>query len=281
MCSAQELAMPRANQVRATLLLAAFLVTFAYAQTSQDDIELQLGIQAFKQARYEEAIQHFEKATASNPQNSKAHLYLATAYAQQYIPGADIPENVQNGRHAIAQYKTVLQLEPSNVNAVKGIAYLCLQMKEFEEAKTYYGRASEIDPNDPEPYYSAAVIDWTMTYEPRMKVRARLRLPPEKALIGYGECNEVRTLNEQNVADGIDKLTKAIQLRPDYDDAMAYMNLMYRERADIQCGDSRAYSADIRKADKWVDLTMATKKAKAEARPAEKVSGEFTSQPQQ
>jgi hypothetical protein len=28
---------------------------------------------------------------------------------------------------------------------------------------------------------------------------------------------------------------KAINLRPDYDDAMAYRNLMYREKADVEC----------------------------------------------
>jgi hypothetical protein len=42
---------------------------------------------------------------------------------------------------------------------------------------------------------------------------------------------------------------------------MAYMNLLYRERADIQCRDQKAYTADLKAADKWVDLTMATKKA--------------------
>jgi len=270
--------MPQAKRVCVTLLLLAVLPALAFAQTSNDDTELILGVESYKQARFEEAIQHFQNAVTQNPQNTKAHLYLATTYAQEYIPGAPTPENVRMGQHAIAQYRSVLQLEPSNLNAIKGIAYLFLQMKQFEEAKTYYGRASEINPMDPEPFYSAAVIDWTMTYQPRMKVRAKLKLPPEKALIGYGECNEVRSANEQLVADGIDKLNKAIQLRPDYDDAMAYMNLMYRERADIQCGDPRARAADLAKADKWVDLTIGTKKAKAERSPAEKVSSEFTKQ---
>jgi len=31
-----------------------------------------------------------------------------------------------------------------------------------------------------------------------------------------------------SIQEGIDSLNKAIQLRPDYDDAMAYLNLMYR-----------------------------------------------------
>jgi hypothetical protein len=55
-------------------------------------------------------------------------------------------------------------------------------------------------------------------------------------------------------------LKKAIELRRDYDDAMAYMNLMYRERADIQCRDAKAYAADLKTADDWVDLTIATKR---------------------
>ncbi len=48
---------------------------------------------------------------------------------------------------------------------------------------------------------------------------------------------------------------------------MAYMNLMYRERADIQCEDPSARAADLKTADEWVDKTMATKKAKAEKQP--------------
>jgi hypothetical protein len=57
---------------------------------------------------------------------------------------------------------------------------------------------------------------------------------------------------------------KALELRPDHDDAMAYMNLMYGERADIPCFDDRGNAYDLETADKWVDRTMATKKAKAE-----------------
>jgi len=38
-----------------------------------------------------------------------------------------------------------------------------------------------------------------------------------------------------NIQEGIDSLRRRWILRTDYDDAMAYMNLMYRERADVQC----------------------------------------------
>ncbi len=66
------------------------------------------------------------------------------------------------------------------------------------------------------------------------------------------------------VEHGIDSLKKAIELRPDYDDAMAYLNLMYREKADLECGDAAARKEDLKTADEWVDKTLAVKKATAE-----------------
>jgi hypothetical protein len=91
-------------------------------------------------------------------------------------------------------------------------------------------------------------------------------------------CADVKEKNSANVQEGIDNLNKALQLRPDYDDAMAYMNRMYRERADIQCDDSAASSADLNSADEWVDKTIATKKSKA--RKAERSTKPTATNPQ-
>jgi tetratricopeptide (TPR) repeat protein len=244
--------------------LVLMLISIAAAQSSSGNAELVLGVQAFKQARYEEAIFHFERAVQNEPSNINARLYLATTFAQQYIPGADTPDNIAMGNRAIEQYKHVVDLDSSQINAVKGLAYLHLQMKKFDEAREFYRRATELDPLDPEGYYSIGVIDWMQTYQPRQGLRATLNLTPDRPLIKHSECWQVRDANRERVADGIEMLTKALELRPDYDDAMAYMNLMYRERADIQCFDEKANVADLDTADKWVDRTMAVKKAKAE-----------------
>jgi tetratricopeptide (TPR) repeat protein len=231
--------------------------------------QLNKGVQAYKNQKYELAIDHFQQSVKLDPTLINARLYLATAYAQQYIPGADTPDNNRMGEEAIDQYKQVLQADPKNIGSVKGIAYLYLQMKKFDLAKEYYKKASELDPNDPEPYYSVAVIDWTQTYQPRMEERAKLGMKPEDSLPAKDKkvCAELRDKNSATVQDGIDNLNKALQLRPDYDDAMAYMNLMYRERADIQCDDPDARTADLKTADDWLDKNMATRKAKAEKQP--------------
>ena len=206
---------------------------------------------------------------AADPNNIKARLYLATAYVPEYIPGADTIDNLQFGKLAVEQYQKVMEIDDHNMDAIKGAAYLELTMKKFQAAKKLYQRASDIDPNVPEPYYSVGVIDWTQTYQSRMAVRAKLGLKPEQGLIHYPECWQIRDGNKALVEEGMQVLEKAIDLRRDYDDAMAYMNLMYRERADIQCGDAKANAADLKAADDWVDMTLAIKKRKAEqdARP--------------
>jgi tetratricopeptide (TPR) repeat protein len=231
---------------------------------------LNKGVQAFKNSKFEQAIDHFQQAVVLDPTLINARLYLATALAQQYIPGVDAPDNNRFAEQAIDQYKQVLQVDPRNINSIKGIAYLYLQMKKFPLAKEYYKKASELDPNDPEPYYSVAVIDWTQTYVPRQEERAKLGMKPDESLPAKDKkvCATLKEQNTANVQEGIDNLNKALKLRPDYDDAMAYLNLMYRERADIQCDDPAARSEDLKTADEWVDKTMATKKAKAEKQPS-------------
>jgi len=262
------------TSIRVLALLGVFAVLLSAAGCDKLRARdsLNKGVQAYKNAKYEEAIDKFQQAVQLDPTLLNARLYLATAYAQQYIPGADTPENNKMGDQAIEQYKEVLNRDPKNINSVKGIAYLYLQMKKFDDAKAYYRKAINADPNDPEPYYSVAVIDWTQSYQPRMEERAKLGLKPDEPLNIKDKnqkkvCEDLRTKNSGNIQDGIDNLTKALQLRPDYDDAMAYMNLMYRERADLQCDDPAARAADFKTADEWVDKTMATKKAKAEKQP--------------
>ena len=61
----------------------------------------------------------------------------------------------------------------------------------------------------------------------------------------------------------INSAKQALAINPQYDDAMAYMNLLIRERADLR--DTNAeYQADIAAADDWVHKTLAAKKQKAE-----------------
>jgi tetratricopeptide (TPR) repeat protein len=258
------------------LLALAAVVLALFSSVGCDKLkardQLNKGVKAYKDNHYEQAIDHFQSAVQLDPSLINARMYLATAYVSQYIPGVDSPDNLRTAQQAIEEYLKVIDMNPSRdqkVNSAKGIAYLYLNEKKWDDAKKYYRMASDLDPNDPEPYYSVGVIDWTAAYQPRMEKRAVLGMKSEEHLSAKNKdqkkvCEDLKTQNGPSIQEGIDTLNKAIQLRPDYDDAMAYMNLMYRERADVECDDEAARAEDLKAADHWVDETMRVKKAKAE-----------------
>ena len=65
------------------------------------------------------------------------------------------------------------------------------------------------------------------------------------------------------IEEGLRNLERALTLDPEYDDAMAYMNLLVRERADMDETQAE-YQNDIKTADEWVRKALDTKKRKAE-----------------
>ena len=263
--------MNKSLRLLALLAVGVMVLSAGGCNKLQARDQLNKGVQAYKNAKYEEAIDHFQKAVSLDPKLLNARLYLATAFAQQYIPGADTPDNNQVGNQAIDEFKKVLDMNPGRdqqTTSLKGIASLYFNMKKMDDAKQYHKKVAELDPNDPEAYYSIGVIDWTQAYQNAAETKSKEGMKVDDDISKNKKlCPQLKQENDPLVQDGIDNLNKALQLRPDYDDAMAYMNLMYRRKADLECGDADARAADLKTADDWVDKTMATKKAKAEKQP--------------
>ena len=240
--------------------------------------QLNKGVQNYKAARYEQAINNFQNAVQLDPSLVNARLYLATAYSNQYVPGVSSPDNNRYAEQAVDTFKQILAQNPSKDQkemAMKGIASIYFNMssgeqdpaaktKRLDDAKQYNQEVLQIDPNDPETYYTVGVIDWTVAYKTAAEIKAKAdHRVDDDITMDKKLCPAVKDANEARVNEGIDMLKKALDLRPDYDDAMAYMNLMYRRKADIDCGDKAAHDADVKTADSWVEKTLQTKKEKA------------------
>ena len=127
--------------------------------------ELNKGVRSFKDAKYESAVEHFKNAVQLDPELLNAHLYLATAYASQYVPGGESDENKRIGQEAIQAFESVLQRDPKNVASVKGIAGIYLNMKEFRKAKEYYIKTAGLESTNPEPFYSVGNVNWILCYD--------------------------------------------------------------------------------------------------------------------
>lgn len=246
---------------------AALLGTVGCSKLRARD-ELNKGVQAYKNANYEQAIEHFKDAVRYDDDLKVAKLYLATAYRSQYVPGVDTPDNLSMAQQALDGYRAILEKNPTDVDSIKGTAWLYMQMKKWDEARQYYKKAAELDPNDPDLYYSIGFIDWSQAYEDAANTKAKSGLKVEDELKSKQDqkvCAELRAKDGATVEEGLQMLQTAIDKRQDYDDAMAYLNLLYRRKAnDMTCEDAQARADYVKTANDWSDKAMAARKKKAE-----------------
>ena len=233
------------------------------------------GVQAYKSAKYADAVDFFKTAVALDPANTSGRLYLATAYMSQYIPGAESPENLRFAKQAKDEFLKVLEKDSSDKTALASLASLSYQQaqgeadleskfKRLDESKEWYLKLIAADPQNKEGFYSLAVIDWQKWYPAWMRARADAGMKPEEPgpLKDKKAKDALRDQYSAMIEDGIKNLQKALDIDPNYDDAMAYMNLLIRERADLDDSPDQ-YKKDVDTADGWVQKALDTKKMKA------------------
>src|SRR6185369_14156988 len=144
--------------------VAAVALLSAGCQQLKSRDQLNKGVNAFKSAQYAEAVEHFKIAVDLQPDFAVARLYLATAYMQQYIPGANSPENNQMAQAAHDQFMKVLEKDPKDKVAIASIASLYLNQSKWDDAKQWYERLIGVDPNNQDAYYSLGFIAWSQWY---------------------------------------------------------------------------------------------------------------------
>ena len=258
--------------------ITAFAVTLAgmvLAMSGCDQLaardQLNKGVEAYKSAHYEEAIGHFQRATQLDPSLPMAKTYLATALAQNVVPGLDTAENLKTADQAIGIFKEVLAKDPNDANSLKQIAGIYFQIKKLNDAKEWQKKVLAVDPKDPEAAYTIGVIDWTQAHENTLSALQAAGINDD----GEGNLKAPKKvmdpLKAQNgplVDEGLQYLNQAVANRANYDDAMAYLNLMYRRKADVDFGDAAAVKTDIASAEDWRTKAMGTRKANEEKKNA-------------
>ncbi|HKD10107.1 MAG TPA: tetratricopeptide repeat protein [Bryobacteraceae bacterium] len=228
---------------------------------------LNQGVNAFKSGNYSEASDHFKTAISLDPTFDTARLYLATSYVQQYIPGTETPENKKFATAAMSEFQTVLGANPdpsAKLLATESMASLYYNMKDFPKAQDWNKKVIELDPKNKEAYYTLGVIPWTEFIGPDREARLNEKMRPEDPA-PLKDAKERAALKDKywaSLTQGIENEKKALAVDPEYENAMAYMNLLIRYRADLQDTKEQA-AADVKEADSWVEKALETQKIKA------------------
>ena len=234
---------------------------------------LNKGVNSFRTAQYTAAADDFKEAIALDPDLPSARLYLATAYMTQWVPGSDAPENKRNADSALKEFQTALDsnLDAKNkMVAMQSLASLHYQMKDFPGAQEWNKKIIAADAANKEAYYTLGVIAWTQFVAPWREAIAAQNLKPDDPGPLHPPAKkrdadlkaDLKAKYWQVLGDGIEDEQKALQIDPDYENAMAYMNLLLRYRAILD-DTKQQYDADIKQADDWVQKSLETTKKKA------------------
>jgi tetratricopeptide (TPR) repeat protein len=256
----------------AAVLLIALAVFAAGCNKLKARDNLNKGVNSFRAGQYTAAADNFKEAIDLDPDLPSARLYLATAYMTQYVPGSEAPENKRNADSALKEFQTALGSNLDDKNkliAMQSLASLYYQMKDFPDAESWNKKVIAADPTNKEAYYTLGVIAWTQFVAPWREAIAAQSLKPEDPGPLHPPKKKEADLKAdlkskywQPLTDGIEDEKKALQIDPEYENAMAYMNLLLRYRAILD-DTKEAYDADTKQADDWVQKSLETTKKKA------------------
>ena len=238
---------------------------------------LNQGVNAFKTGAYSQAADEFRLAIDADPTFGVARVYLATAYEQQWVPGTDTPENNKFWSASMEEFNKVLADDPKNLLATQSVASLYFNRgntkgptmaDDMTKAEEWNKKVIALDPKNKQAYYTLGVIPWLNFVTADREARNTLGMRPDEQaplkpdVKGKTLKADLKAKYWQPLTDGIEYEKKALEIDPQYEDAMSYMNLLIRYRADLEDTKDQ-YMADTKEADVWMNKALETTKAKA------------------
>jgi len=241
--------------------LLVVLVTLALGTISCQKLKardnLNKGVQAFRAQKYDAAIDHFKSAIELDPELTNAELYLATAYAQQFVPGSTDEANQKTAQSAIETFDKVLQKDPGNKTAIAGKASIYQNNAQYDKAREAYMKNAEVDPQNHIPLYAVGSVDWIIVHNTDSKL-----------------SEDERT---KLIEEGLQYLDKSMAINPNYEDTLWYENLLLREKANMAKDKAKvtkdkneqkqllAMETELNgKADEWSTKALEVRKKNAE-----------------
>jgi tetratricopeptide (TPR) repeat protein len=234
--------------------------------------------QAYEKEEYAKALSEYLRARKIDPSFPDLDRLIGYSQIGLYIPEDKSPKNEQHADAAIAEltrylkkrpddriardalinmylnanrtsqaidyFRGYLQTHPGDLEAVKSIATLYAKEGNFNESLNWYEKITLLDSKNPESYYIYGVV----CYE---KVAKNPPADPveKMSIIQKGEA----------------ALMKASQMKPDYFEALVYLNLLYRQQALVETDPVKQQQL-MAEADKVRNQAVEiTRKKKAEA----------------
>ncbi|MFI5167303.1 MAG: tetratricopeptide repeat protein [Thermoanaerobaculales bacterium] len=249
------------------LIIVAAAMVLGGCDKLQARIELKKGNSYYKDEKYKDAMIQFQRGIALDPTLKFAWRSVALSAMTAFRPGVDTAENRKFADIAIEAFKKYLEAFPQDQKAEDFLLNTFINANRFDDALKFLQSEVRKNPADlksqklivsvllrtqhiPEAY------DWVTKNIPRADAEPYYLVSVYCWDKAYRDASLSPAERSKFVELGLTSVDKALQLQPEYFEAMVYTNLLYREKAKLQT-DEKQKQAYFDKAEEWRTKAMA------------------------
>jgi tetratricopeptide (TPR) repeat protein len=230
---------------------------------------------ATNDAMLTKAVDNYQKAAEKLSASPKPEDKKLGTLSLQYLVAAYGPDKMNDPAKAEPVVQKMIQLEPSEPANYFALAKIYEDAGAYEEAEKVLQQAKQARPSDPSVYMTLAGYynrqgHFDKTIEALEERAAKEPNNPEAfytiATYYWDEAYRDFKLKENEkrefVGKGVEAVDHALQIKPDYMEALVYKNLLLRLQANLE-KDATKQQALIKEADKLRDKAQELRKQKA------------------
>jgi tetratricopeptide (TPR) repeat protein len=258
--------------------LSISVLMLAGCNKVQARVEIREGNDAYTKEEYAKALNHYQRARQIDSSFPELDRLIGYSLIGMYVPEDKSPENVKNADAAIVEIRKYLRKRPDDTVAREALINLYLNADRITEAINYFRDWLKTNPTDLDAVRSVATLYAKQgNFQESLNWYEKITLLDAKnaeAFYTFGVVcyekvakNPPADLNErlEIIEKGKRALERAMALRPEYFEAMVYLQLLYRQQAPIET-DPEVQQQLIVEADRIRNEAIAiVNKRKAEA----------------
>lgn len=189
------------------------------------------------------ALEAFAKLKQTRPDDPRGEqLYLQTLF------DADRYDDL------VKHYQSELEKNPQNLEAINALIQISSRAERWDESLKWSQRRGEVASHDAEAQYSVGVFIWNRLFQKGgsgERASFNPKADPKQTPPAFAE-GEIVGEERVRLADlGISYLEKALALRPNYRDAMVYLNLLHRQKSLAFFAEPDKWQAALDQALTW------------------------------
>ena len=223
----------------------------------------------------EKAVENYQKAAEKLSASGTADDKKLGTLSLQYLVAAYGPDKLNDPAKAEPVVQRMIQLEPGEPSNYFALAKIYEDAGAYEEAEKVLQQAKEAKPTDPAVYMTLAGYynrqgHFEKTIEALEERAAKEPNNPEAfytiATYYWDEAYRDFKLKESEkrefVGKGVEAVDHALQIKPDYMEALVYKNLLLRLQANLEKDPAKQQQL-LKDADKLRDKAQELRKQKA------------------